>query len=178
MSSHAVKEYTPLNIHMAPAAKPAARPVRPFVVFAVVLAGLLVGWAACSLMVRSPLYGRGSITPGTEPSSVSIILTADNGDMVGTSEGGELKALLMGITTKPCDAEHLFCEEVLHGSLFGLQVMLVTTGIGHDRAALCLRSLLQMYHPVTKEIMFLGTGGFSPARGGIVNSVNRYAYIL
>lgn len=172
MSSHAVKEYTPLNIQTPPAAKPAARLIRSYTTATVVLAGFLVGWAAWWSWIRAPLpmYGSGVI-PGSEPSSVSIILTADNGDMVGTSEGGELKALMTGITTTPYDAERLFCEEVLHGQLFGSAVMLVTTGIGHDRAALCLRSLLQQYRHVTKEIMFLGTGGFSPARGGIVNSV-------
>ena len=38
------------------------------------------------------------------------------------------------------------------------QVMLVTTGIGHDRAALCLNGILQFYTGKVKEIIFLGTG--------------------
>ena len=168
MSSHAVKEYTPLNIQTS--TTPKTQHIHRYVTTAVISAALLMGWAMWPswLPFTLPFYGT---IPVYEPSSVSIILTADNGDMVGTSEGGEIKALMAGITTLTYDTDNLFCEKVLHGQLFGSDVMLVTTGIGHDRAALCLRSLLQRYHDITKEIMFLGTGGFSPARGGILNSV-------
>ena len=64
------------------------------------------------------------------------------------------------------------CAESLRGLLFGHPVLLVTTGIGHDRAALCLSGILDYYGPYVKEIMFIGTGGFSPAAGGILNSDN------
>lgn len=133
-----------------------------------VLAGVLVGWAAWLSGVRPPLYGRG-LAPAA-PRSVSIILTADNGATVGTSEGGALQALLTSATTNPYDSERLLCEEVLHGSLFGAPV---TTGIGHDRAVIAepppdVPRRHQGHH------MFLGTGGFSPARGGIVKSANGY----
>lgn len=77
---------------------------------------------------------------------------------------------LTGAHTRGVDNQQSFCEEVVHGTLFGSPIMLITTGIGNDRAGLCLRSLLSVYHATTKEILFLGTGGFSPARGGIVNS--------
>jgi len=168
MSSHAVKEYTPLNVQTS--TKPKAQHIHRYVAAAVISAALFAGWAKWPSWVSFGLSIYGTI-PVYGPSSVSIILTADNGDMVGTSEGGEIKALMAGVTTLTYDTDNLFCENVFHGQLFGSDVMLVTTGIGHDRAALCLRSLLQRYHGITKEIMFLGTGGFSPARGGIVNSV-------
>jgi hypothetical protein len=90
--------------------------------------------------------------------------------MVGTSESSAIHAVMTNVFTEQVDKRQLFCQEVLHGGLFGQPVMLVTTGIGHDRAALCLRSILTYYHKSIKEIMFLGTGGFSPARGGVVNS--------
>mmetsp|Transcript_59942 Transcript_59942/g.135588 ORF Transcript_59942/g.135588 Transcript_59942/m.135588 type:complete len:458 (-) Transcript_59942:199-1572(-) len=108
--------------------------------------------------------------PAENEEMISIILTADNGDMVGTSESGQIKALMTDLHGEEYDQERLFCQEALHGYLFGQNTMIITTGIGHDRAALCLRSILAHYHKSTKEILFLGTGGFSPARGGILNS--------
>jgi len=101
---------------------------------------------------------------------VSVILTADDGSMVGISEGMEIKELLTESHYVVFDQETLFCEDVTHGTLFGSSIILATTGIGHDRAALCLRGLLSAYHEIIKEIMFLGTGGFSPALGGVLNS--------
>lgn len=62
------------------------------------------------------------------------------------------------------------CENIFHGFLYGQRVILASTGIGHDRAAVCLTSLLGSWGSLTNEVIFLGTGGFSPARGGIVNS--------
>ena len=73
------------------------------------------------------------------------------------------------VETDP-NKDHLLCAESLRGLLFGHPVLLVTTGIGHDRAALCLSGILDYYGPYVKEIMFIGTGGFSPAAGGILNS--------
>jgi hypothetical protein len=162
-----MKEYTPLTINSELVAPPPSRRKYAFACSATALLGLAVVLSVWSSSWPRFFYGSSGFE---ELHHVSVILTADNGAMVGTSEGAEIKALMTSMGTTKYDTDHLFCEEVLHGTLFGSQIMLVTTGIGHDRAALCLRSLLQQYHRITREIMFLGTGGFSPARGGILNS--------
>ena len=60
---------------------------------------------------------------------------------------------------------------VLLGSLHGEAVLLVTTGIGHDRAALCLADVLRFLGPKhVRDAVFLGTAGFSPAVGGVLAS--------
>jgi hypothetical protein len=41
-----------------------------------------------------------------------------------------------------CASGSSLCDHVSHGRLLGQRVLLVTTGIGHDRAAVCLSGLL------------------------------------
>ncbi len=103
---------------------------------------------------------------------VSIILTADLGMMAGKAECEYIKEQMTDVKLLVREMEMLFCESVWSGNLFGFPVLLAATGIGHDRAALCLHGLLVANHERAKEILFLGTGGFSPARGGILNSDN------
>uniref|UniRef100_A0A7S2W9M4 Nucleoside phosphorylase domain-containing protein n=1 Tax=Rhizochromulina marina TaxID=1034831 RepID=A0A7S2W9M4_9STRA len=92
--------------------------------------------------------------------------------MAGISESSILISHMENIEVWGHDMRTQFCEQVVHGTLAGHPVLLVTTGIGHDRAGLCLRGLLSVYHKSTREILFIGTGGISPAKGGIVNSDN------
>ena len=101
---------------------------------------------------------------------VSIILTADMGSMAGKAECEYIMDEMTGVQWMHREMEMLFCTNVWSGDLYGQPVLLAATGIGHDRAALCLQGLLKVNAQRTKEILFLGTGGFSPARGGVLNS--------
>ena len=98
---------------------------------------------------------------------ISLIMTADPGDMVGLSERRVLEDQL---EDKWAEAEGLFfCNRILHGTLQGQPVLLVTTGIGHDHASVCMSDLLRAFDHSLKDIFFLGTAGFSPRRGGILD---------
>ena len=98
---------------------------------------------------------------------ISLIMTADPGDMVGLSERRVLEDQLEG---KWAEAEGLFfCDRIIHGTLQGQPVLLVTTGIGHDHASVCMSDLLRAFDHSLKDIFFLGTAGFSPRRGGILD---------
>eukprot|EP01061_Rhynchopus_euleeides_P037888 TRINITY_DN651_c0_g1_i1.p1 TRINITY_DN651_c0_g1~~TRINITY_DN651_c0_g1_i1.p1 ORF type:complete len:386 (+),score=142.16 TRINITY_DN651_c0_g1_i1:165-1160(+) len=61
------------------------------------------------------------------------------------------------------------CAEVLEGTLGTSTVSLVTTGIGHDRAAACMVDVLSHYDAKGEtlvDIMYMGTSGFTPKMGG------------
>mmetsp|Transcript_31346 Transcript_31346/g.70425 ORF Transcript_31346/g.70425 Transcript_31346/m.70425 type:complete len:244 (-) Transcript_31346:15-746(-) len=105
---------------------------------------------------------------GGSQEPVSIILTADPGTMVGVSERSILEARMTEI--EALGSGEALCDGVLQGRLANQQVLLVTTGIGHDRAAVCLAGLLNKWYPLAREVIFLGTAGFSAAVGGILDS--------
>lgn len=107
--------------------------------------------------------------PG-ERAAMSIVMTADPGDLIGGF--GESSVLLAASTSTVQDplADQLFCVEVLRATISEQRVLLATTGIGTSRAALCLDSLLRAYGDETREIIFLGTSGGSPAKGGAIDS--------
>mmetsp|Transcript_219 Transcript_219/g.271 ORF Transcript_219/g.271 Transcript_219/m.271 type:complete len:553 (+) Transcript_219:76-1734(+) len=100
--------------------------------------------------------------------SMSIILTGDPGNSHGVSDAYLIEEHL---THKNIAVlKDSLCDRIVHGWLFDRRVLLVSTGIGHDRAAVCVTSLLAQWGAMTNEVIFLGTSGFSPARGGIINS--------
>lgn len=106
---------------------------------------------------------------------VTVIMTADPGHMVGLSERQILMDALDGNVWQ--ETRNLYCDKVLHGRLFGQHVLLVTTGIGHDHASVCMSDIIRVFNDpvedgpgtVIRDIFFLGTAGFSPRRGGILN---------
>ena len=101
--------------------------------------------------------------------SISVIMTADPGDMVGLSE---CKVIEEQLTNTRIERGQFFCNRMLHGTLYGQPVLLVTTGIGHDHASVCMSDLLRVFNGQLKEIFFLGTAGFSPRQGGILNPLS------
>eukprot|EP01012_Entosiphon_sulcatum_P011842 TRINITY_DN17336_c0_g1_i1.p1 TRINITY_DN17336_c0_g1~~TRINITY_DN17336_c0_g1_i1.p1 ORF type:complete len:400 (-),score=85.74 TRINITY_DN17336_c0_g1_i1:111-1232(-) len=104
--------------------------------------------------------------------SQSVIMTADPGGFSGVAENQYIKDAmtnLVNITT-----QLPFCVEAFSGSLYGAPALLVTTGIGHDHATMCMVNVLQAFHdpPNTtlKEVIYLGTSGWSPRPGGVLTA--------
>ena len=150
---------------------PARRPCRPRQVtcaVAGVAAALALALAGVALAQRAQYATRGR-------GAVSLVLVADPGDLVGVSERAYLEAQMRArgeaAVSAPAWARKALCPSVLVGSLHGEAVLLVTTGIGHDRAALCLADVLRFLGPKhVRDAVFLGTAGFSPAVGGVLDS--------
>ena len=102
---------------------------------------------------------------------LSMVLSADPGDMIGGfSEAAVLLDVAHDLEAIDVAKEDLFCPTAHRGDVAGQPVLIVTTGIGATRAALCLDSLLRVYGPEAREVLFLGTAGGSPAVGGILDS--------
>ena len=102
---------------------------------------------------------------------LSMVLSADPGDMIGGfSEAAVLLGVVAELEAVDVAEYDLFCPTAHLGRLAGAEVLIVTTGIGATRAALCLDSLLRRYGSQTKEVLFLGTSGGSPAVGGVLDS--------
>lgn len=125
--------------------------------------------AVSALLVFVGLHVPGTLQKASSAPSapVSLIMTADPGGMVGLGENEVVKAELKSTWAEP--SGRYFCDSILHGTLFSQPVLLVTTGIGHDHASVCMSDLLRVFGPRLKDIFFLGTAGFSPRRGGILD---------
>lgn len=150
------------------------------------LIGVALGALLLCCLTTSPPFltpSRSTEAPATNLASkrpekelvISIILTADPGGMVGLAEGDVVRAALEDVW-EPAKEERLeiFCSGLTHGVLFGFPVVLVTTGIGHDHASVCMSYLLERYDLPSmgrriREVFFIGTAGFSPRRGGILD---------
>ena len=107
-----------------------------------------------AVIVATLGFSRLSWLTAVKHDRLSVILTADPGGMVGLSERSVLEAALEQSWVEPSDI--FFCERVLHGLLFGQPVLLVTTGIGHDHASICMSDLLRVFEGRFKDIFFLG----------------------
>uniref|UniRef100_A0A7S0RA27 Nucleoside phosphorylase domain-containing protein n=1 Tax=Chlamydomonas leiostraca TaxID=1034604 RepID=A0A7S0RA27_9CHLO len=97
----------------------------------------------------------------------SVILTADPGDFSGTPEAHFIIANLKHKHAKP--RSQTVCAGHFSGVLMGQPVLVVTTGIGPPAAGLCTLEVVSACGPWIKEIVYFGTSGWSPARGGILN---------
>lgn len=101
---------------------------------------------------------------------LSLVLTADPGDLIG---GYGESSVLFSVATdiqQVKDQDALLCAAAHRVKLFGADALLITTGIGTSRAALCLDTVLRAYGSRAKEIIYLGTAGGSPAIGGLIDS--------
>ena len=128
--------------------------------------GLLIlaaGAVVIFLGLQAPTMAALHALPGAKRKSLSVIMTADPGGMVGLGECDVIEAELKDTWLEP-DGLY-FCDRILHGTLYGQPVLLVTTGIGHDHASVCMSDLLRVFEVQLKDIFFLGTAGFSPRRG-------------
>ena len=111
--------------------------------------------------------GRGTRAP------LSLVLSADPGDMIGGfSEAALLLEVAVDLVPLDTVAEELYCPTAYLGEIGGNAALIATTGIGATRAALCLDSLLRKFGARTREVMFLGTAGGSPAIGGLLDSAD------
>ena len=100
-------------------------------------------------------------------SALHLVMTADNGAYSHVSEGKYIYEAMtnrVNISEKAID-----CGDVIEGQLSGNQMVLITTGIGHDNAAGCMVSMIQMYGNSISGVMYLGTSGWSPRVGGFFN---------
>ena len=135
----------------------------------VALACAIVACVLYASTRRSPFYGATLRSPRRR--RLSLILSADPGDMIGGfSEAAVLLDVAHDLEAIDVAKEDLFCPTAHRGDVAGQPVLIVTTGIGATRAALCLDSLLRVYGPEAREVLFLGTAGGSPAVGGILDS--------
>eukprot|EP01004_Peranema_trichophorum_P005023 NODE_3902_length_1265_cov_45.528897_g3423_i0.p1 GENE.NODE_3902_length_1265_cov_45.528897_g3423_i0~~NODE_3902_length_1265_cov_45.528897_g3423_i0.p1 ORF type:complete len:368 (+),score=60.11 NODE_3902_length_1265_cov_45.528897_g3423_i0:58-1161(+) len=98
----------------------------------------------------------------------SLIMTADPGKYTGLPENYYLIQKLenaVNITNRLP-----YCVDATSGILYGQPVLVVTTGIGHDNAAMCTENILTQYPQLVNEAFYLGTSGFSVRPGGVVNA--------
>ena len=102
----------------------------------------------------------------------SIVATADPGGFSGVSEG---KYILGNMTSTQNITESFpYCALAVEGQIYGMNMTLITTGIGHDNSAACMENVVSYYKGVhgIKDVVYLGTSGFSPVIGGIFKSEN------
>ncbi|KAK9811758.1 hypothetical protein WJX72_009569 [[Myrmecia] bisecta] len=101
---------------------------------------------------------------------VSVLLVADPGDFSGTSEA---KYFLSNLSNRVPTSEKnsTVCVAKEMGTLLGQPVLVASTGIGSTAAALCVTEILQCAANI-KEIIYMGTSGWSPQLGGTINPGN------
>ncbi|DBA88459.1 TPA: hypothetical protein ACH3X2_004945 [Trebouxia sp. C0005] len=141
---------------------------------------LLVG--NCLLIAAQPSAPAPSASEETSPltassqpvcmsmlggSNVSLVMVADPGDFTGT---GEAVHYLANLQNRVNVTSSSFCLSMAYGTLLGNQVMVVATGIGPTTAALCTLELLQCSEDI-KEIIWMGTAGYSPQQGGVIDTL-------
>jgi hypothetical protein len=97
---------------------------------------------------------------------VSVIFTADPGEQHGgIGENYYLAQKLQNAQNVTFPA----CFSAQHGTLASSKVALITTGEGPSTAQLCAFQVLSCSKYI-KETMFFGTAGFSPRKGGVINT--------
>eukprot|EP01079_Euglenida_sp_SAG-EU17-18_P005619 gene5619-5582_t len=105
----------------------------------------------------------------------SLILTADPADNNSHASGQVpenfyiLKALDAG-SARPLPYPLRHCANSRRGTLSSHPVAVVTTGIGVAHAAACASELATLYGANISEVLFTGTAGTSPVRGGALNT--------
>eukprot|EP01059_Diplonema_ambulator_P030857 TRINITY_DN5463_c0_g3_i1.p2 TRINITY_DN5463_c0_g3~~TRINITY_DN5463_c0_g3_i1.p2 ORF type:complete len:372 (+),score=98.92 TRINITY_DN5463_c0_g3_i1:47-1162(+) len=100
----------------------------------------------------------------------SLIMTADPGGFSGVSEGQYILSNMTNVQN--ISSELPRCADAFEGLLRGKPVVLVTTGIGTDNAALCSVTVLEYYQAKSVELIeaiYLGTSGWTPKHGGFYN---------
>lgn len=100
---------------------------------------------------------------GAKP-TLSVIMT-----ILGSAEAAALAEAMHN--TSP-EVHQVFCDHVLRGSLYARKALLVTVSKGRDRASVCMSDLLRLYGRLIAEVIFVGTGRFSPMAGGILDPTN------
>eukprot|EP01064_Diplonema_japonicum_P037797 TRINITY_DN8976_c0_g1_i3.p1 TRINITY_DN8976_c0_g1~~TRINITY_DN8976_c0_g1_i3.p1 ORF type:complete len:371 (+),score=70.57 TRINITY_DN8976_c0_g1_i3:1667-2779(+) len=99
----------------------------------------------------------------------SLIMTADPGSYSGISEGHYILSNMTNVHN--ITSELPLCALAMEGQLKGKDMVLVTTGIGTNNAALCSVSVVNYYKGKEKltDAIYLGTSGWTPKNGGFFN---------
>ena len=87
--------------------------------------------------------------------------------MSGTPEAHYIIANMKHKKLKP--RSDTVCAGHYLGTLMGEDVVVVTSGIGPTAAGLCTLELVTECGPWIKELIYFGTSGWSPQKGGILN---------
>jgi hypothetical protein len=74
------------------------------------------------------------------------------------------------VGNKPFPRGSTSCPDAQYGTIMGIPVAVITTGIGPLAAALCVYDVMESFGPLVKEIIFGGTSGWSPQVGGVLNA--------
>lgn len=144
-----------------------------------ILAGLI-----CACSARLPdLKSRRSLLQSTTNTTdhcleemgsmnVTVLFVADPGEFSSTPEAAFLLHNLKD--RKDLKGGSSLCPSRSTGTIMGQPVVVITTGIGPTPAALCTTEVL-MCADYIREAIYLGTSGWSPQFGGVLNADNCYA---
>ncbi|KKR09878.1 MAG: hypothetical protein UT39_C0026G0003 [Candidatus Woesebacteria bacterium GW2011_GWA1_39_21] len=98
---------------------------------------------------------------------VSVIMTAFGGKDKNGNWGGEVAPYMDELKSAVDESERVgMCDSVFEGQLSGSDVVVVVSGMGKIRAAVCTESVLNYYKEWIKELVFSGIAGISPSKGG------------
>jgi len=103
-----------------------------------------------------------------EGKQVSVVMVADPGTWTGHPENAHYVTNLQN--ARASGWEFTSCEDVKIGKLLLQDAAVITSGIGPVAAGICLQELLQCGHMV-KDIVYVGTSGWSAQQGGILSVV-------
>jgi purine nucleoside permease len=111
---------------------------------------------------------------GTSPDLAVIMTTYTYQDAAKTTWLGESGPFLndLGANGKDVSDTLPYCDKAMEGTLYGRNVLLVTTGTTKVPAGECAMNLVMSpWITQTKEIILTGISGFSPRVGGYVDAV-------
>ncbi|XP_024385844.1 uncharacterized protein [Physcomitrium patens] len=100
----------------------------------------------------------------------TVLMVADPGEFSGVPEAVHFEESLQNPVYIPRGS--LLCPRVTVGKLMGQPTIVATSGIGPTTAALCAIDLAKCLGSRFKELIYVGTSGWSAAVGGILNPDN------
>mmetsp|Transcript_35032 Transcript_35032/g.63020 ORF Transcript_35032/g.63020 Transcript_35032/m.63020 type:complete len:504 (-) Transcript_35032:1083-2594(-) len=100
-------------------------------------------------------------------SRFSVVFAADPGDFSGVPEAFYILGNLKNQHMK--EKFNSVCSDVVYGTLLNQPVLVVTTGIGPTTASLCAQEILTSCGSMIDEAFYVGTSGWSPQLGGVLN---------
>eukprot|EP01013_Petalomonas_cantuscygni_P032180 TRINITY_DN5862_c0_g1_i1.p1 TRINITY_DN5862_c0_g1~~TRINITY_DN5862_c0_g1_i1.p1 ORF type:complete len:461 (+),score=61.87 TRINITY_DN5862_c0_g1_i1:208-1383(+) len=108
----------------------------------------------------------GAIPRGHASNTHTVVAAADSAG----GGVGELSSLLKLLRNPRNVTESLapWCQEAFAGDLGNRSVLLLYTGIGYKDAAVCMQAMLTRFSSI-RELIYIGTAGFSPQTGGVLN---------
>lgn len=129
--------------------------------------GLVIESDAFQAQALGKFYEKKCSTIFGKKRLVTVIMVADPGDFSATAEAKYLIENLQNAEEiKPTND---ICPRKAFGYLLQQPVIIATSGIGPTAAALCMTELLQCANHI-KEVIYMGTSGWSPALGGILDA--------